>query len=547
MSDERMLTFKKTMIVLRFSFAFKVSTFVLALLSILFFSQMTIAQDLEAQKQELEELEHQLKILKLTRDLNIVTSSIRDHICPLDNVDSLIDEEYVGDMIRNALKLARELGSEMKSTPQWLKSTEEGIETAQQAAAAADLPIRMVRAISQRKTSRGSEKMADFAQILKDLNAVLPVLVTVNPVLGIYTSMMAKAVEGMVENVKVIEARKEKTNWAIDVVDEVLGQAEIAEETEDHPLDEAIDAAEGRIRELRNALDRPAYTDIKAARKRCYERQNITADEVYEMEQKVVKYKKQILEINKKIEDHERRVKVYEFRIKGLKKELADAEGKYNDLKSYVKPGDISEGEKLRRAKNKVDVIKDTIKIHSDELEKIRKGEYPEVYDHIPEREEADRKKLILEEKLDRFYACIRRQLRWAQYADEDYLEKQYPRYLPKKFDSFELSRWFGIWETTQGFIQIEPNMTITLLPRRSTNWTRYGFKIEMISATPDVIKGRYYSDKVGVRGVFKWELDKEDYEKNITYVRFFHGYSYEDNSDTHRKWDGKYPLKQHD
>jgi len=57
--------------------------------------------------------------------------------------------------------------------------------------------------------------------------------------------------------------------------------------------------------------------------------------------------------------------------------------------------------------------------------------------------------------------------------------------------------------------IKIDPDMTIALLAEPSTTWTRYEFKIEMISATPEVITGWYYSQKVDARGVFKWELDK--------------------------------------
>ena len=197
------------------------------------------------------------RILQLTRDIEIITTSVRDNIDPRNLVKNVIDDPFVFSMLKQAESLARELGSEMASAPYWLKDTEEKISAAEQAAAAADLPIRMIRCMKEAYVSSGSDKLEDLAEIVDDISTVLPALVTVNPVLGLYGKFMVESIKSIARSAKIIEEATKRKNEAIREAGKALGSSDVTEylEETEHPMDEKLEELETIIRELEQKID----------------------------------------------------------------------------------------------------------------------------------------------------------------------------------------------------------------------------------------------------------------------------------------------------
>lgn len=375
--------------------------------------------DLQAEEDELKVSEFRLKIMRGVREIDYLLETARDNARPSDLLQKyVIQEDNTGYFLRRAHKIAVELARSVDQNPQWLKRYERRVKVAgavRRIAAVLHGVETMIRATMDADSSSGAEKIEALADIITDTDvAVNPE----NPLVSLYVGTMAKAVKNMAQSAKVIEARHDKTIKAIeeDYAMMVYGTDYAEPEVQSHPLDDAIDEAEERLRELRRAASDRAYQDVEDAEEHCYEE--------YDTDQRKISQTRQGLSRDR---DAMRRLayehKMIPIRISAVRFQISEARKAILVLEAGSDIKTVLEARaKLLHTQNEITTLE-------RELERLKEAERRNVKPLLDRFYEIRDRYKENARFVKRFNRCVAKQLESAEHADRDYVDWHFPDY----------------------------------------------------------------------------------------------------------------------
>lgn len=379
-------------------------------------------------EEELRELRHQKSIFEKIRDLDEVLAAVRDNIRPTDFVEKhVIGETGWGTLLDEAGKLGAELSKELGSAPRWLTGTLDKAALAKKIAAGADLPLRLIRAIKNAKTSSAKEKLEDLAQIIKDTKAIVSLVAVVNPVVGGYLTVVTKAIESIAQSAQVIEAATEKTNKVIKEVGKSLGEKEEPVGDTDRKMDTVLDAIDDRIYKIETELAAKAYSEVSQSETACAAKMSSNREAMVELRSTVDRLRRNISYLETSLKSLPAERKALQLLVSTYEREI-------NIQRAVSKSG----GKGALEAIPKLRAAEANLKIYKAQLTALEKN--------MPERQRkmsralAGKRALSAKNKelLDRFDSCVSCALTKAKYATRGYLLTHFEYYLGNSGDAVQ-------------------------------------------------------------------------------------------------------------
>jgi len=267
-------------------------------------NEMTEQQELD----EISALRYYSELLGSIETSKYITSSARGNARPSDWAQSGLEVEGSGKLLREVGETLRLLGTaDELHNPKWIERWESlnkvtgGI---RKVAAAINFAAEFIDAVSRSETSTAEEKLKAMAEVIRNINTLVPVDTPVT----VYVGKLADGIEAIARDAAIIESVTQQKNDIIDMVDRLL-VGESKDEPASDDLQDVISEIEARIeqieREAARRVSDEAYRKLEEAEEACANAQNTSRQNVLDRRFELGKFKRELqnIEVTRKAND----------------------------------------------------------------------------------------------------------------------------------------------------------------------------------------------------------------------------------------------------
>ena len=400
--------------------------FLIAITSIEGFAQTQ--EEVLSSNDKLKSLQLQLDMLTTVQSVDELMVNIRDNIRPSDALQNVSEVPYSGWAMRESYKLMMELAKKMTMGPYTplldkLDNITKSTGLVRKITAFVDLTYKFGKTVEDAETSSGADKVRSLAEMIKSISKIIP---SPGPV-SLYIGEIAKAVNGIAENVEIIENATKEKNKVIDQtkigrfadeVDEILKYKEGLDKIEKNP---AIEALEMEIRLLKEKINEKDYAKIYEAKLKCYEVANINHKKFFDMGLKRDRLKFIIIRLEGLLESLSLKESRLKFEYSDTKIAIVNAESQRAQIQT---PNNefLNLTNKINRWKGELKRIENSQK----RLQVNNPGIVAKLNNNI---EEAKKEYSELNSKLGSFNECIKEYIRDQYFEQDNYIEENFPQY----------------------------------------------------------------------------------------------------------------------